>query len=61
MLAISHEELMAVPEVIALGYSRPKAAAVDAVLRSGMVSTLITDAAAAVPLLALAAKNPPRK
>ncbi|HKN52120.1 MAG TPA: sugar-binding domain-containing protein [Amycolatopsis sp.] len=58
VLAINHEELMAVPEVIALGYSRPKAAAVDAVLRSGMVSTLITDAACATPLLALAAKNP---
>jgi len=58
VLAISHEELMAVPEVIALGYGRAKAAAVDAVLRSGMVSTLITDAAAAVPLLALAAAKP---
>jgi DNA-binding transcriptional regulator LsrR (DeoR family) len=58
VLAISHEELMAVPEVIALGYSKPKAAAVDAVLRSGMVSTLITDTACAVPLLTLAAKNP---
>lgn len=58
VLAISHEELMAVPEVIALGYGRARAAAIDAVLRSGMVSTLITDAAAAVPLLALAAAKP---
>jgi hypothetical protein len=57
--AISHEELTVVPEVIALGYGKPKAAAVDAVLRSGMVSTLVTDTAAAVPLLALAEKNPP--
>ncbi|MEV0065126.1 sugar-binding domain-containing protein [Amycolatopsis sp. NPDC050768] len=58
VLAISTEELLAVPEVIAIGYSEPKAAAVDAVLRSGMVSTLITDAAAAVPLLELAEKRP---
>lgn len=58
VLAISHEELMAVPEVIAIGYSRPKAEAVDAVLRSGLVSTLVTDAAAAVPLLELARARP---
>jgi DNA-binding transcriptional regulator LsrR (DeoR family) len=60
VLAISAEELRRVPEVIALGYSAPKAQAVDAVLRSGMVSTLITDAAAATDMLELAAKRPPK-
>ncbi|MFE0027216.1 sugar-binding transcriptional regulator [Amycolatopsis sp. NPDC059021] len=59
VLAISTEELRAIPEVIALGYSEPKAAAVDAVLRSGIVTTLITDTAAAVPLLELAKASPP--
>jgi len=47
VLAISTEDLFAVPEVIALGYTAPKAGAIDAVLRSGLVSTLITDTAAA--------------
>jgi DNA-binding transcriptional regulator LsrR (DeoR family) len=60
VLAISAEELRRVPEVIALGYSAPKAQAVDAVLRSGMVSTLVTDAAAATGILELAAKRPPK-
>jgi DNA-binding transcriptional regulator LsrR (DeoR family) len=46
--------------VIALGYSAPKAQAVDAVLRSGMVSTLVTDTAAATGILELAAKRPPK-
>ncbi|HEY0453787.1 MAG TPA: sugar-binding domain-containing protein [Actinophytocola sp.] len=54
VLAVSTEELRAVPEVIALGYTAPKAEAIDAVLRSGMVTTLITDTAAAEPLLELA-------
>jgi len=54
VLAISTEELKRVPEVIALGYTAPKATAIDAVLRSGTVTTLITDAAAAIPALALA-------
>lgn len=61
VLAISHEELMAVPEVIAIGHGEPRAAAVDAVLRSGLVSTLVTDAACAVSLLALVAGNPPAR
>ncbi|WP_410656432.1 sugar-binding transcriptional regulator [Amycolatopsis sp. lyj-112] len=59
VLAISAEELLAVPEVIALGYTEPKAEAIDAVLRSGMVSTLITDVDAAIPLLKLAEARPP--
>jgi DNA-binding transcriptional regulator LsrR (DeoR family) len=57
VLAISIDELKRIPEVIALGYTAPKAEAVDAVLRSGMVTTLITDAAAAEPALALAEKR----
>lgn len=57
VLAISTEELKRVPEVIALGYTAPKGEAVDAVLRSGMITTLITDAAAAEPALALAEKR----
>jgi DNA-binding transcriptional regulator LsrR (DeoR family) len=55
VLAISTDELKRVPEVVALGYTAPKAKAIDAVLRSGMVTTLITDTAAAEPLLELAA------
>jgi DNA-binding transcriptional regulator LsrR (DeoR family) len=57
VLAISTEDLKRVPEVIALGYTAPKAAAIDAVLRSGMVTTLITDASAAEPLLKIAASR----
>ncbi|WP_116041172.1 sugar-binding transcriptional regulator [Amycolatopsis palatopharyngis] len=60
VLAISTEELLRVPEVIALGYSTPKAEAVDAMLRTGMVTTLITDADTAEILLDLAAKRPPK-
>lgn len=55
VLAISIPELKRVPEVVALGYTAPKAQAIDTVLRSGMVTTLITDTAAAEPLLELAA------
>ncbi|WP_414640479.1 sugar-binding transcriptional regulator [Amycolatopsis sp.] len=60
VLAISAEELRRVPEVIALGYTEAKADAVDAVLRSGMVSTLITDAPAAERMLTLASQRPPQ-
>ncbi|GLY71469.1 sugar-binding transcriptional regulator [Amycolatopsis taiwanensis] len=57
VLAISTPELFRVPEVIALGYTAPKAEAIDAVLRSGLVSTLITDTAAAEPLLQIAQRS----
>lgn len=60
VLAISIDELRRIPEVVALGYATPKARAVDAVLRSGIVSTLITDADTAERLLELAAERPPR-
>lgn len=59
VLAISAAELRRVPEVIALSYGKPKGEATDAVLRSGIVSTLITDADAAERMLALAATRPP--
>lgn len=55
VLAVSTDELARVPDVIALGYTAPKAEAIDAVLRSGMATTLITDTAAAEPLLRIAA------
>ncbi|EHR52828.1 transcriptional regulator with sigma factor-related N-terminal domain [Saccharomonospora marina XMU15] len=60
VLAISADELRRVPQVIALGYAAPKAEAVDAVLRSGMVSTLITDAETARLALEMAARRPPK-
>ncbi|EHR59863.1 sugar-binding transcriptional regulator [Saccharomonospora cyanea] len=59
VLAISHEELRRVPEVIALGYTIPKAEAVDAVLRSGTVTTLVTDHDTARRVLDLAEQRPP--
>ncbi|GAA2341327.1 DeoR family transcriptional regulator [Saccharopolyspora halophila] len=60
VLAIPHEQLRAVPEVIAVGYTTPKAHAIDAVLRSGLVSTLITDAEVADILLDLVDERPAR-
>lgn len=57
VLAVSTADLKRVPEVIALGYTAPKAAAIDAVLRSGMVTTLITDTAAAEPALKIAERR----
>ncbi|RRO14756.1 transcriptional regulator [Saccharopolyspora rhizosphaerae] len=58
VLAIPHEQLRAVPEVIAVGYTTPKARAIDAVLRSGIVNTLVTDAEAADRLLHLVSERP---
>jgi DNA-binding transcriptional regulator LsrR (DeoR family) len=60
VLAIDAEELRRVPEVIALGYTIPKAGAIDAVLRSGMVTTLITDEETARRTLEIAARTPPK-
>ncbi len=51
VLTISTEELRRIPEVIALAGGAEKAEAIDTVLRSGLVSTLITDAGAARRLL----------
>ena len=60
VLAIPHEQLRAVPDVIAIGYTTPKAHAIDAVLRSGIVNTLITDAEVADVLQDLIAERPCR-
>jgi DNA-binding transcriptional regulator LsrR (DeoR family) len=51
-IAISPEQLRAVPEVVAIAGGAEKAAAVLAVLRSGLVHRLITDEEAARLLLA---------
>ncbi|WP_019819127.1 sugar-binding transcriptional regulator [Saccharomonospora saliphila] len=59
VLAITHEELRRVPEVIALGYTAPKAEAVDAVLRSGLATTMITDSDTARAALDLARARHP--
>src|SRR5690606_2595659 len=56
VLAIAHDQLRAVDEVIALGYTEPKAGAIDAVLRSGVVTTLVTDAHTADLVLERAAE-----
>jgi DNA-binding transcriptional regulator LsrR (DeoR family) len=58
VLAIGADELRAVPEVIALAGGRAKAEAIDAVLRSGLVSTVVTDSAAAEEMLTLTARRP---
>jgi DNA-binding transcriptional regulator LsrR (DeoR family) len=60
VLSISVEQLRAIPEVIALAAGRVRAEAIDAVLRSGLVTTLVTDSAAAEALISLAARRPPR-
>ncbi|GAA1242186.1 DeoR family transcriptional regulator [Prauserella halophila] len=54
VLAASVADLKRIPEVIALGGGAGKADAIAAVLRSGMVDTLVTDAGAAERLLAQA-------
>lgn len=58
VLAITTAQLRQVDDVIALASGDAKAPAVDAVLRSGMVTTLITDAGTARALLDLAARRP---
>jgi DNA-binding transcriptional regulator LsrR (DeoR family) len=59
VLAIDAEQLRRVPEVVALAGGDAKVAAIDAVLRSGIVTTMITDADAAEGLLERAAADPP--
>lgn len=58
VLAIATEQLRAVPEVIALAGGAEKAEAIDAALRSGIVTTLITDTRAADRLVDLADLRP---
>lgn len=61
VLSIDADQLRRIPEVIALAPGQVRAAAIDAVLRSGLVTTLVTDRAAAEPLLALASRRPPAR
>lgn len=53
-IAMSAAQLRTVPTVIAAAGGRAKARAILAVLRSGMASVLVTDAAAATEVVALA-------
>jgi DNA-binding transcriptional regulator LsrR (DeoR family) len=54
MIAIGAEQLRAVPEVIGVPYGVPKAVAVRAALRSGVVTSLVTHTSLAAALLDLA-------
>jgi DNA-binding transcriptional regulator LsrR (DeoR family) len=53
LIAITAEQLHAVPEVIAIAYGTPKAGAVRAAIRGGFVTSLVTHAAMADELLRL--------
>ncbi|HJP74782.1 MAG TPA: sugar-binding domain-containing protein [Pseudonocardiaceae bacterium] len=61
VLAIETEQLRRVPEVIALAGGPAKATAIDAVLRSGLVTTLVIDADTAELLIELATARPPEQ
>ena len=50
-IAISSEQLRTVPDVVAIAGGEPKARAIQAVLRSGLIHRLITDEEAATALL----------
>lgn len=52
------DQLRRIPEVVAIAGGQRKAAAIDAVLRSGLVTSLVTDTAAADYLMA--AGTPPK-
>lgn len=52
-IGITADQLSAVPEVVAVAGGDSKSAAIASVLRSGLVSTLITDTSSAAALLAL--------
>ncbi|GAA3868558.1 sugar-binding transcriptional regulator [Streptomyces sedi] len=57
-ITVEPERLRRVPEVVAIAGGRRKAGAIDAVLRSGLVTSLVTDAAAADLLLSTPAPAP---
>jgi DNA-binding transcriptional regulator LsrR (DeoR family) len=59
VLAIETEQLRRIPEVIAVAGGTPKAAAISTVLRSGLITTLVTDADTAELLIDLAITHPP--
>ncbi|MGW1147905.1 sugar-binding domain-containing protein, partial [Streptomyces sp. NPDC002454] len=46
-ITVEADRLRRIPEVIAIAGGRRKATAIDAVLRSGLVTSLVTDTAAA--------------
>jgi DNA-binding transcriptional regulator LsrR (DeoR family) len=50
-ITIGADRLRRIPEVLAIAGGMRKAAAIDAVLRSGLVTSLVTDTAAADHLL----------
>jgi DNA-binding transcriptional regulator LsrR (DeoR family) len=51
LIGIDAAQLHAVPEVIALAYGAPKTAAVDAAIRGGLITSLVTHTAMARELL----------
>ncbi len=51
LIGITAEQLAAVPEVVAIAYRAPKADAVAATLRGGLVTSLVTHASLADALL----------
>ena len=55
LIGIDAAQLHAVPEVIAIAYGAPKAAAVRAAIRGGFVTSLVTHTAMANALLEAAA------
>ncbi|WP_399922759.1 sugar-binding transcriptional regulator [Streptomyces kanamyceticus] len=57
-ITVEADRLRRIPEVVAIAGGQRKAAAIDAVLRSGLVTSLVTDTAAADQLLVAGA--PPR-
>jgi len=57
-IAISASQLRRVPEVIAVAGGRNKIAAIEAVLKAGFVTSLVTDVAAARALLQSAGTGP---
>jgi DNA-binding transcriptional regulator LsrR (DeoR family) len=52
MIGINHEQMRAIPELIAIPYGSAKAPAVRAALRSGLIGGLVTHTALARLLLA---------
>ena len=50
-ITVEADRLRRIPEVVAIAGGQRKAAAIDAVLRSGLVTSLVTDTAAADYLL----------
>ncbi|GAA1883249.1 sugar-binding domain-containing protein [Streptomyces durmitorensis] len=58
-ITVEADRLRRIPEVVAIAGGQRKAAAIDAVLRSGLVTSLVTDTAAADQLLVMGATPHP--